>query len=499
MSENFCSICRENFEDKYFDEKQNKCILHSNKRKSKVDYKSLDYKKLCYSFKEYLNNYLDEINIKIEHNEYANIYDDNIEYKIENIKFPFIGKLWEDEDDINLFSVCKYNINISFLNCTFYEGFDLEKNVLKNNLSFKSCKFFKDSKFKNIYDNKIEFLECKEIENLDFSFGKFNDKVRIKNCNINNVNFHNSVFNELTDFYKTTFFTTNFNKTDFNDISVFTEATFKENVEFKYTTFNKLCIFRNTVFKKEVDLTDSIFNVKGNFLGISSNKDKYQDIKVSNRETARIIKDSFEQQNNIIEANKFYKLEMKERLLEFKKAERSDNNILERFIFLIHWISSNHSQSWFVSIFWIVNLTFIYSSYSIKNFMTQCTINPNFDKCKHYLYLLDSNITSPIIDFIQLYVVIPMLIFSLPLLILWKSEERHILYSSLIYITILMYFIYEKVTNDFYLSYFSSILNPFSIMTEFSELTFLTLVYKVTIAYLIYQLIVSIRQNTRRK
>ena len=42
------------------------------------------------------------------------------------------------------------------------------------------------------------------------------------------------------------------------------------------------------------------------------------DIKVKNRETARKIKDTFEKQNNIIEANRFYKLEMKEREKELK-------------------------------------------------------------------------------------------------------------------------------------------------------------------------------------
>jgi len=42
-------------------------------------------------------------------------------------------------------------------------------------------------------------------------------------------------------------------------------------------------------------------------------------------------------------------------------------------------------------------------------------------------------------------------------------------------------------------------LNPFSIMTGKEYLTFGGLIYKVIIAYLIYQLIISIRQNTRRK
>lgn len=42
-------------------------------------------------------------------------------------------------------------------------------------------------------------------------------------------------------------------------------------------------------------------------------------------------------------------------------------------------------------------------------------------------------------------------------------------------------------------------INPFSIMTSKDPITFGLLLFKVTIAYLIYQFIVSVRQNTRRK
>ena len=42
-------------------------------------------------------------------------------------------------------------------------------------------------------------------------------------------------------------------------------------------------------------------------------------------------------------------------------------------------------------------------------------------------------------------------------------------------------------------------INPFSIMTSKDPITFGLLIFKITIAYLIYQFIVSVRQNTRRK
>mgnify|MGYP003446400730 CR=1 FL=1 len=35
MSKNICNVCNKEFEDKYFDKKQNKCILHCEKDDSK--------------------------------------------------------------------------------------------------------------------------------------------------------------------------------------------------------------------------------------------------------------------------------------------------------------------------------------------------------------------------------------------------------------------------------------------------------------------------------
>lgn len=77
-----------------------------------------------------------------------------------------------------------------------------------------------------------------------------------------------------------------------------------------------------------------------------------------------------------------------------------------------------------------------------------------------------------------------------------KVKTNH---SIIILLLINFYGLYVYLTNDSYLKYFSNSLNPFSIMTGYQELTSLGLVYKTAIAYLIYQLIVSIRQNTRRK
>ena len=61
MSENKCSICNEKFEDKYFDETQNKCILHCEKDGWYDSYSKLkdEYIYLNSNFIEYLGKLLE--------------------------------------------------------------------------------------------------------------------------------------------------------------------------------------------------------------------------------------------------------------------------------------------------------------------------------------------------------------------------------------------------------------------------------------------------------
>ena len=61
------------------------------------------------------------------------------------------------------------------------------------------------------------------------------------------------------------------------------------------------------------------------------------------------------------------------------------------------------------------------------------------------------------------------------------------------------YFIFMKSLDKSPLDEFATNINPFSIMTSADKLTFTELVFKIIIAFLIYQFIISIRQNTRRK
>ena len=375
--------------------------------------------------------------------------------------------------------------NLLFYNCTFKkivcEGIYFKEQVFKNNnlyknlqfeeLSFIRCEF--DKKFLITYNKPEDENTFFEIKKLDLTGSIFHSKVEMKEINFsNNSIFNNTKFNELCDFYGSKFNNINcFTKTTFNDICVFTNVTFKNDVDFKYTTFGKLALFKEAIFEKRLNLEDTIIKEEINFLKIKNKNNKELDSKnIANRETARIIKDSFEKQNNIIEANKFYALEMKEREEELKQEKEEGKNFYEWLVFKIHGISSNHSQNWILCLFWILSFSFGYSFMSCIN------------------KLLDTKLEYILTDaFIYIFV-----IYTSILIINYKKINKF-------YLTGLFYIFYVCLSKDFTLQTFSNNLNPFSIMTEFSELNFSTMIYKITIAYLIYQLIISIRQNTRRK
>ncbi|MGB5918268.1 hypothetical protein [Arcobacter sp.] len=278
----------------------------------------------------------------------------------------------------------------------------------------------------------------------------------------------------------------------FKEKSIFSFNIFNKKVDFKMNMFEEISFIRYSVFINGLNLRDSIFKSGCNFLNLSNKiiekemlsiglKESIIDIVkrikfkknliLDNRETARIIKDSFEQQNNIIEANRFYALEMKEREKELNFSKEP----FEWLVFKIHSLSSNHSQDWTLSLFWIIILGLLCSfiSYDENYIFTE----------KDY-----------ILNQLYLGILIPLLCFTL-LLSLLKFEKIKLILSTL-FITLIFYLNY---TRDISFNHFAYVLNPFSIMRDDEPITFGTLIFKIIIAYLIYQLIISIRQNTRRK
>ena len=440
--------------------------------------------------------------------EFKHIFSESIIFKDSEIEKYYFNNLLEDKIEIK--DLLFFNSKIDNLEL---EGVVLKKQLIKNNNNIKEK--FKEIKtliLKNCSIEKNFIIDSSErkkendskrfkINKLDLTNSTFeeNTKVKIQFCDINKAIFYNTKFKDLADFYQSKFEKVNFERTDFEKISVFSESEFNCDLDFKYTKFLGKAIFRDTIVSGKFDLRNSIFDAEANFLDITSkSRKKYDeitndykfigeptDINVANRETARIIKNFYDNSNNIIEANRFYKLEMKKRMEEYNSLEKSDYRTFERLIFILHEWSSNHSQNWLLALFWILSITFLYSY--ITNDFTY--------------YQNDFNFINEILemDYTKACILIINLILISYLLYLKLEKEEQISHSIIFFLLVNFYIFYTYLTNDSYLKYFSNSLNPFSIMTGCEKITFLGLIYKTAIAYLIYQLIVSIRQNTRRK
>lgn len=359
------------------------------------------------------------------------------------------------------------------LNKTLKEN--IENNFLKftlKNIIFPSMGINKE--YIKVELQKIKLLKLKECIFLDII--DISNLFAVQNLEINDCRFNENVFFREKIFKGQFFFQNNevfknidFFNMEFNGTCSFTNNEFKNELTFNHIIFNDLVIFNNSEIK-DLFLKNTFFRKESNFLDIKLSK-------VGSRETARIIKDSFEQQNNIIEANKFYALEMKEREDELERDIREGKNFFEWIVFKIHGLSSNHSQDWALALFWIFIVGFIASYYDFN------LIQNSEDKYIHY------NLSS-------IFKTIGLIFIILFIDRLCKIKDKFI---NISYFVISSYLIYIYATEDYLLSLFSQTINPFSVMKTNDPINGIQLFFKIIIAYLIYQLIISIRQNTRRK
>ncbi|RXJ84278.1 hypothetical protein [Arcobacter sp. CECT 8985] len=395
-----------------------------------------------------------------------------------------INKIEINDEEINfkLFNFCKINkLNanrVIFKKKPFFDTFNnlfKRKNIneqVYKNLNFYDCKFEKEFFIgqKSRIDT-LKFLSCSFFSKLNISVEYPIEKLKIQFCTLNNkvdiskniikkdLCIENSIFNEniILDnsnvdglLLKENIFNKLFSMADTKIDFFISEKDSFEMLNLRRTNFNKL------------DLEKIHYIGKSDLLGIEG--------KIQNRETARIIKDSFEQQNNIIEANKYYAIEMKKREEELTKDLKEGKNFFEWLVFKVHGISSNHSQDWLLALFWIISFTFSIGM-----------ITNDFEKYH--------------ISFINLIPSFFIFIMSLIIASI-QIEFKNIL---LIIFGFISYGLYSIISCDFNLYNVTNHINPFSVMDSWKNITFSELIYKIIIAYLIYQLIISIRQNTRRK
>lgn len=251
-----------------------------------------------------------------------------------------------------LFNDCKFNNDIEFDNIIFkFPIFNNTKNISSTIKSFRITNCEIEEKFiLNFCDIDLFLLESTV----------FKSKFEFKNNKVNEFKIFNTNYLKLVDMYETEYNKFSIVKSIFDDFVGFEKCVFgfdkncnSDNsfvAKFTYATFLCFVNFRNTKFNCGLDIENINFKESPNFLNTEINA------KYSNRETFRIIKDSFDKIGNNIEANKYFSYEMK----KYKEELKNTNKKQERFIFFLNEKISNYGQSYVRPIFLMIISSAIY-------------------------------------------------------------------------------------------------------------------------------------------
>ncbi len=199
-------------------------------------------------------------------------------------------------------------------------------------------------------------LACLSVEDTEFQ-----SKLEVKETTAQVFIFKNSNVSKVFDLFGSSFIKVQFSKSIFNDFAGFEDVQFGSEQEKGNKEF--LTIFKYVTFMDFSSFRGSKFN-SGLDFSKTNLKDKpnflgvYVDSKNTKRETFRIIKNSFDDAGNNIEENKFFVEEMKAYRKELKA---NGGSWFERFIlFCNRWIS-NFGSSYIMPIGWLIVSILIFS------------------------------------------------------------------------------------------------------------------------------------------
>ena len=280
---------------------------------------------------------------------------------ISHIRFEFsVSELYETRlKEVGVNS----NDKIEFLNIFF-----------RNKFIFNNRKIFKPA---------LEFVKCYFYFNPSFRDKIFENKIRFRLCEFERIYMNNVTFNEYLEFYNCLFFgKAIISKCSFNENVVFTKSTFHSNCLFTYSNFEKLGIFSRAKFHDKhknptaLDLSQAIINgqliffdtILGDYKAFKIDSDSISFDKTisegdvipmqNKRETFRIIKHQLLQQNNVIEAEKYDKLEKQTLLYETYKNFKI-KNMSNLFLLLLNKYSNNYKTSWLYALIFTLSVAFI--------------------------------------------------------------------------------------------------------------------------------------------
>ncbi len=265
--------------------------------------------------------------------------EENTPIELLNIQLKYFINLLEEEkyknyqpDDSKNQEKSRLTIDLSYIHFPAFSIQNYFPNKIDKNIFFSNCVFY-----------------APRDDYIDFFTQTFNGICRFENSHFkDSINFRGATFKK---------------KVFFNN------CTFEQNIRFVEATFNNEVYFNNVTVKKTIDLSRvhfeeffdasgmsfNLLNIKGTYfespllLGLSAYENEkkipLESRHFANKESARLIKDHFEKQNNITEANKYFRIEQ-EKYLEELISDGYWKNKGDIAVVFLNKIISNHQTSW---------------------------------------------------------------------------------------------------------------------------------------------------------
>ena len=417
--------------------------------------------------------------------------------------------------------------------------------------SFQECNFKMNANFsRSIFNNHIVFTKTTFSKNIDISFSVFKDYSFFNVCDfIGKANFMGVSFKKEVRLYYAIFRgKTTFERANFIKKAIFQNTIFENETSFMYSIFNNETNFYDAVFKKEINFQATKFKgftILGNIsLGIlnitgishknniillalhgyeNNQKNPLKPKNFFNKESARLIKDHFEKQNNITEANKYFVIEQEKHIeaLNNPKNKTENSKLVKLIPLYLNKYISNFGIDWFrglltLSLFGYVVLFFYMAlRYLPFNYPNQFYMAGNWQT---------SNLSATLFSFIVIailytinlkYVKIQEKLSNLKRYSVVKRYKKifwllritrniisnivryKIILSIVVIICVLSYLSKNDTTN-----LITQLLNPINAFKDdetFKGYETFGAIVRIISATIIYQIIVAFRQNTRRK
>lgn len=347
------------------------------------------------------------------------------------------------------------------------------------------------------------------------------------------TDFSNCVFYGKANFKGVTFSNeVKFSYTLFKGEADFSEITFEADTYFNHVTFQDTVSFENSESEGVFDFSDVAFSLllldkshlpKASYLRLDGwNKDSYEDIArerlsakhFQTKETARIIKAHFEKQNNIIESNIYYPIEMdkyRDELSYYSNPFMAFFTNQNYFVATLSKYISNYGTSWFRAV--IVIMIFSFLASLIFSFICPVDISSNLHDTNHFGNF-NPNIQLYHGAFLFFWSGMYLLNLFSDSEILYRLNYKYkiflfVFYSLLIIgasISFFLFYLNGNKFNPYYLmnthNYIARIVNPFGAFKAkdiFMNFEAFGTIVRLIMITLMYQFLVSFRQNTRRK